>query len=94
MEFARNDKTYHFLRKRFTGFLSEADAADCLVTNVKEEEWIINHGTVRRKLVDGYSLIETDEEVPMDVVGKTRTFTVALPDGTSVMIPEGFVNMR
>ena len=26
MEFARNDKTYHFLRKRFTGFLSEADA--------------------------------------------------------------------
>ena len=78
-------------------FLEEAERVRAKIVNVKENPWVINQGSTRRKELDGYSLVELDFIVDLEVKGITRTYTLRLPDdgfdGREVEIYEDYVNM-
>lgn len=76
-------------------FRNEAERVTCKVVKTEEKEWEIEQGMVKKKEVDGYSMVELDYDVPVLVKGKTRIFTVAMPDqgGRTVRIHEDFANM-
>lgn len=63
----------------FKQFRSESARAQCKVLKTEEKEWMINQGVVKKKEVEEYSSIELDFDVPLDVVGKARFFTVEIP---------------
>lgn len=60
-------------------FRRETERVKCKVVKVEEQEWILNQGTVRKRAVEEYSMVEQDYEVPVEIVGKTRWFVVELP---------------
>lgn len=78
-------------------FLEEAERVKAKIVNIKEKPWTINQGTTRRKEIDGYSLLELDFVVDLEVKGITRTYTLQLPEedfkGREVEIYEDYVNM-
>jgi hypothetical protein len=78
-------------------FRTESDQARCKVVESKEIPWRITQGMVKKKEVDGYSTIEVDFDVPLDVLGVTRLFVVEIPKDhggpRNVKIQEGFVNI-
>lgn len=81
----------------FKQFRAESARAICKVTKTEEKEWMINQGTVKKKEVEEYSSIELDFDVPVDIVGKSRFFTVELPKEfggpRQVTISEQYVNI-
>jgi hypothetical protein len=75
-------------------FLDEAERVTCLVKSTKEKEWMVNQGMVKKREIDGYSMVELDFDVPVDIIGKYRTFTVLLPDeNREVEVGESYVNI-
>lgn len=85
------------LKVQFSQFRIESDRVKCRVINVEEKEWIINQGIVKKKEVEEYSSIELDFDVPLDVIGRTRTFTVEIPKDyggpRNVSVHEAYVNI-
>ena len=81
---------------QYKEFVREAHSAVCKVVKIDEEEWVMDQGVVKKKEVDGYSMVELDYDVPVEIVGKTRFFTVALPQeygGGTVKVHEAYVNI-
>lgn len=76
-------------------FLAESERVLCTVASTEEKEWSIDQGMVKKREVDGYSMIELDFDVPVEVIGKTRWFTVKLPDQDhrEVKVHEAYVNI-
>ena len=79
-------------------FLEDAERVRGRIVNVKEEPWSQNQGETRKKEVDGYSLIELDYVVDLEVKGVTRTFTIELPadfdaEQRKVEVYENYVNI-
>lgn len=78
-------------------FRTESARAICKVVKTEEKEWLINQGVVKKREVEEYSSIELDFDVPLDVVGKARFFTVDVPKdfGTprQVTVHESYVNI-
>lgn len=60
-------------------FRRETERVKCRVIKVEEEEWIVNQGTVKKRAVEEYSMIEQDYDVPVEIIGKTRWFIIELP---------------
>lgn len=85
------------LAVNYNEFRKESSRATCRVVDTEEREWLINQGTVRKKEVEEYSSIELDYEVPLDVIGKVRIFTVEIPDefggARNVKVHEDYVNI-
>lgn len=82
----------------YNEFLREAERVECTVKKVEETEWTINQGYVKRKEVDEYSTVELPNDVPVDIVGRSRVFTVNVPsNGASapreLAISEHYVNI-
>ena len=82
----------------FKQFREEGIAVECRVSEVEEKEWTINQGTVRRREVEEYSMVDTDTEVPLDIVGKARFFTVDVPaqfgGPKKLKVHENYVNIK
>lgn len=91
------DKTE--LEVDYNEFLRETTSVEALVKETVEKEWTIEQGTVRQKMVEEYSMIETDVVVPVEIVGKIRTFKVAVPETSpefkerELTIHENYVNI-
>lgn len=66
---------------------------ECEILDTKEKEWSNRHGMTVRKVVNNYATEETGVMVPLEVLGKTRTFTVKLPGGEEMAVHENYVNM-
>ena len=84
----------HCFSLPYVQFLQESQKVECPITNIEEKEWTINQGvTTGRTYQDGtYYMIESGV-IPVEVQGKTRFFTVTLPDGSSVVLHEQYVNI-
>lgn len=78
-------------------FRQESTRVQCKVAATEEKEWVINQGVVRKKEVDEYSTVELDFDVPLDVVGKARFFTVEIPaehgGPRKLVVHENYVNI-
>jgi hypothetical protein len=89
------DKTV--LTVDYREFRRESAKAKCKVLKTEENEWVMNQGMVRKKEVEEYSSIELDMDVPLDVVGKTRFYTVQIPQdfggAREMRIHENYVNI-
>ena len=81
------------VRVNYNNFLKQAERRACKVKDVKKSVWTIDQGTVRQKVMDGFSLVETDLIVPLEVTGETRTYEVEIAPGTNLLINEAYVNM-
>jgi hypothetical protein len=77
----------------YNQLLREGLREECRVVKVKEEEWREVQGQTVQKVVNNYSTEETGVIVPIEVLGKTRIFTVELPDGGEMDIHENYVNI-
>lgn len=77
----------------YNDLLHDAERRECKIVKVDEQEWRVVQGQTSKKVVNNYATEETGIMVPIEVLGKTRTFTVALPDGEEVAIHENYVNM-
>lgn len=80
----------------YSEFRREGERVQCKVLRTEEKEWTITQGVVKRKEVEEYAMVELDYDVPLDVVGKARFFTVELPAGygsRQVLIHENYVNI-
>lgn len=77
----------------FGEFRKQAGKVIAKVTSIDEKEWEINQGITKKREVDGYSNVELDFDIPMDVVGKTRFFNVELTNGEKVRLHESYVNI-
>ena len=76
-------------------FRTDSERVTCKVVRVEEKEWTLQQGLVKRKEVDGYSSVELDFDVPVDIVGKVRQYVVQIPDQDhrEVMVHENYVNI-
>lgn len=77
-------------------FLKEAERVKAKIVKTIEHEWVINQGQTRRKEVDGWSLVELDTVVDLDVRGVTREHLVRLPaefGERELTIYEDYINM-
>ena len=77
-------------------FMEQAEEVKCKVISKEEKEWTIRQGWTKKKEVDGYSTVELDFDVPMEVVGKIRTYMIALPadkGGREITVHEDFINL-
>lgn len=76
-------------------FRTESEKVTCKVLSTEEKEWELNQGMVKKKEVDGYSMVELDFDVPVQIIGKTRFFTVEMPDQDhrEVKVHENYVNV-
>ena len=83
----------------YNEFLREGQRVDCRIVHTEEHEWEINQGTVRKRETEEYSMLELDFEVPVDIVGKARVYTVEVPaeygggKSRQVKVHENYVNM-
>lgn len=76
LEGMKNEESFSIA---YTEFLKETERVKAKVVKTEEKEWVLNQGVVKKREVEEYSSIELDFDVPLDVVGKTVTFTVKLP---------------
>lgn len=77
-------------------FLEESERVKAKIIDIKEHPWVINQGSTRRKEVDGYSLVELDFVVDLEVKGTTRDYTLRLPEefeGREVTVYEDYINI-
>lgn len=78
-------------------FRKESAKAQCKVVKTESKEWLINQGVIKKKEVEEYSSVEMDFDVPLDIVGQARLFTVEVPSEfggpRQVTIHENFVNI-
>lgn len=78
-------------------FRKESARAFCRVIKTESKEWFINQGVVKKKEVEEYSSVELDFDVPLDVVGQVRTFTIEVPEEfggpRTIEVNENFVNL-
>ncbi len=83
------------LTVEYKEFRTESERVTCKVVNTEEKEWEINQGMVKKREVDGYAMVELDFDVPVDIIGRTRFFTVELPDQDrrTVRVHENYVNI-
>jgi len=77
----------------YNEFLREGEAVECVVKSRDEKPWKIEHGMVRQKMVEEYSMVETSVLVPLDVMGVDVKFTVELPSGELLEVDEKYVNI-
>lgn len=88
-----NDK----LTVPYTEFRKESEKVVCKIIETKEHEWVMNQGTVKKREVEGYSMLELDYDVPLDVVGKVRLYTVEIPEShggpRKVTVHEDYINI-
>lgn len=90
------DKTE--LEVNYNEFLIESPSTEALVKETEEKEWVIEQGTTRQRQYEEYSMIETDVIVPVEIIGKTRFFTVEVPETAEMKarhltIHENYVNI-
>lgn len=78
----------------YVEFLQESEKVECPITDIKEKEWVIDQGvTTGRTYQEGtYYMIDAGI-IPLEVKGKTRFYTVTLPDKSSVTLHEQYVNI-
>lgn len=85
------------LSVEWSQFRKESARSMCKVVKTESKEWLLNQGTVKKREVEEYSSVELDFDVPLDVVGQARFFTVEVPAdfGTprQVTLHENFVNI-
>ena len=83
------------IRVSYNEFLNEGESIECKIIKQEQQEKTEEHGMVRRKEVDGYSMLETDVLVPMEVTSVSRTYTVELPSGEQISVAEdsGVINI-
>jgi len=77
-------------------FLEEAEIVKAEITNQKPHEWVINQGSTRKKEMDGYSLMELDFSVDLDVKGVTIDYVLKLPEefgGREVTVYQDYLNI-
>lgn len=77
-------------------FRRQTERVKCKVIRTEEKEWVINQGTVKKKAVEEYSMIEQDYDVPVDIIGKTRWLVVVLPiekGGREITVHQSMVNI-
>lgn len=86
-------KTGESMTLPFGDFRKQSERVTAKVIDTKEKEWEMNQGMTKKREVDNYSMTELDFDVPMDVVGKVRMYTVELPSGRRVTIHENYVNI-
>lgn len=81
----------------YSQFRKESAKAQCKVVKTESKEWLINQGVVKKKEVEEYSSVELDFDVPLDVIGQARFFTVEIPmefgGPRQVTLHENFVNI-
>lgn len=77
----------------YNEFLIDSERVVCLVKYKKETPWKMEQGVTKSKEVDGYSMVELDYDIPIDVIGVATTYTVELPEGGTIVVPEAYVNM-
>jgi len=85
-------KTETIKRVNWLEFLREGARQECRVIKTRNEEWIIDQGTVLKKEVKEYRTVELDTEVPVDIEGTTRHYIVDI-DGKGLEVHEDYVNM-
>lgn len=76
----------------FMEFIQEGERRECVVVKNRNENWVIEQGTVLKKEVKEYRTVELDIEVPLEITGTERYFMVDI-DGKGVEIHEDYVNM-
>lgn len=82
------------LPTRYNEFLAESEQVECLVVKAEETPWAIEQGMTKQKMVDEYSTVELDFDIPLEVIGVEKTYTVRLPeDGREVTLHEQYVNI-
>jgi len=69
---------------QYSQFVREADRVKCRILSTKTKEILQNQGSTIKKEIDGYSLVEQNYEVPLEVKSIHRTFTVGVPTSTGV----------
>ena len=78
----------------YNEFLREGERVECVVKDQEKTPWTIEYGHVRQKMVEEYSMVETDVLVPVEANGFTTTFKVEVPKtGEILEINEEFINM-
>lgn len=77
----------------YLDLLRDSLREECKIKKTDVKPWDIVQGQTTQKVVKDYATEETGILVPIKVIGETRVFTVALPDGKEMEIHENFVNM-
>lgn len=77
----------------YNELLRDSLREECKIKKTDVKPWDIVQGKTTQKVVKDYATEETGILIPIKVVGETRVFTVALPDGKEMEIHENFVNM-
>jgi hypothetical protein len=80
----------------YNEFIDQAERVKCKVIKVEDKQWKIQQGWTKKKEIDGYSTVELDFDVPIDVIGVTRFFTVELPvdrGGKQITLHESYINL-
>lgn len=80
------------VRLNWLEFVQNSEKRKLKVVKTNEEPWEIEDGVVRKREVDGYSMVELDIEVPVINEGSVRTFIVDV-DGIAVSIHEDYANI-
>lgn len=84
------------VKVNYLEFLQEADRQELLVKKINEEPWIQDTGksVEAQEVKEGeWSPTSLGMRVPLVVEGKTRSFVVAMPDGTEREFDERYVNI-
>jgi hypothetical protein len=76
----------------YSSFINEGETRIFTVKSERKVPWVIEQGLIRRREVKDYSMIETDEMVPVETVGNRHYYTVEI-DGKDVEIDERYVNI-
>lgn len=78
-------------------FRKESVRASCRISKIDIKEWDMTQGVVRKKEVEEYSSVELDFDVPLDVSGSIRLYTVEVPADfggkRNITIHENYVNI-
>lgn len=81
----------------YIDFLQNCEKQEVIVKKIEEEEWIDDQqgATVMQQNVpEGeYNFQSTGIRIPVEAIGKHRTFHVELIDGTQIALDERYANM-
>lgn len=89
-----NDKP---IKVGYIDFLQNCEKQEVIVKKIEEEEWVDDQGgatVMQQNVPDGeYNFQSTGVRIPVEAIGKYRTFHVELADGTSLILDERYANM-
>lgn len=80
---------------KYADLMRNAQREECLIKSFKEEDWENIQGKVEESRLEGddFTRSGTGRIVPIGATGKTRLYTMVLPNGTELELHEAYLNI-